>query len=162
MSLSAMIEFSDPLRGERAHLADVRLTEFAQPGRLRSAHVGRRAGRHEDHEFHLQPHRFGQLPDIDGVDRFGPAVARRRPGHGTQRAIFGVPLLVNSKVAAGTVWGLATDRTFMVLRTDVDLQISHRAYFTSDQIAVSATLRIGFAFTMPKAVAKIALSATWA
>jgi len=80
--------------------------------------------------------------------------------NGTARQVLGVPLLVSPKVAAGTIWGLAAQRGYTVMREDVQLVVDSSVYFTSDRVAVRATMRVGFGFPTPKAVAKIALAAS--
>lgn len=77
---------------------------------------------------------------------------------GTARQVLGVPLLVSPKVAAGTIWGVSAARNYTVLRNDVTVVADASAFFTSDRVAVRATLRVGFGFPTPKAVAKIALA----
>lgn len=80
--------------------------------------------------------------------------------NGTARQILGVPLLVSAKVPAGVIWGLSAPRNFVVLRDDVTVVADGSPFFTSDRIAVRATLRVGFGFPTGKAVAKIALAAS--
>lgn len=80
--------------------------------------------------------------------------------NGTARQILGVPLLVSAKIPQGVVWGVAAPRNFTVLRTDVTVTTDGSVFFTSDRIAVRATMRIGFGFPTPMAVAKIALAAS--
>lgn len=80
--------------------------------------------------------------------------------NGTARQILGVPLLVSPKISAGTIWGVAAARNFTVLRTDVQVVADASAFFTSDRVAVRATMRVGFGFPTPRAVAKIAFSAS--
>lgn len=80
------------------------------------------------------------------------------PVEPTQRVIFGVPLIVCPTMANGNVYGLASQRNVVVMREDVTLAVSADSHFTSDQIAVRATMRVGFAFTTPQAIARIALA----
>jgi HK97 family phage major capsid protein len=76
----------------------------------------------------------------------------------TRRVIAGVPLYVSPAVTPGTVWGIPRDRVFIVLRHDVRVDISADAYFSSDQVAVRGTMRVGFGYPHPAAVAKVTLT----
>jgi HK97 family phage major capsid protein len=78
----------------------------------------------------------------------------------TARQILGVPLLVCPNLADGVIYGLAAERNVVVIREEVSIAVSSDAYFSSDQIAVRATMRVGFGFATPKAVARIALAAS--
>lgn len=77
----------------------------------------------------------------------------------TDRRILGVPLLVSPAVAVGTVWGIPNARVLVVRRTDVRIETSPHLYFSSDRVAVRATMRVGFAFPHPAAVVKITAAA---
>ena len=79
------------------------------------------------------------------------------PSRPTRRMIYGVPLLSSPGVTPGTVWGLDSNFTYTVVRSDVGLVRSTERYFEKDQTAVKATMRAGFAFTHPKSLAKIKL-----
>lgn len=76
----------------------------------------------------------------------------------TRRLLAGVPLLTSPGVAAGTVWGIPADRALIALRQDVALEVSTDAYFGSDQTAIRAILRVGFAFPHAAAIQKITLT----
>lgn len=75
------------------------------------------------------------------------------------RMILGVPLISSNQAVPGTIWGISHDRCIVVMRTDVSLAVSADAFFTSDRVAVRATMRVGFAFPAPASVAKISLGA---
>ncbi|QKW05576.1 phage major capsid protein [Streptomyces sp. NA04227] len=77
----------------------------------------------------------------------------------TRRVIAGVPLHVSSAVTPGTVWGLPKDRVFVVLRRDVKVDVSAEPFFTSDQVAVRGTCRIGFGHPHPAAITRVTLTA---
>lgn len=77
------------------------------------------------------------------------------PTSPTQRTIFGVPLYVSAAVAAKTVWAVPADRTLMVIRQDATLDVDKSAFFTSDRVAVRATMRVGFAYAHQAALVKI-------
>lgn len=73
----------------------------------------------------------------------------------TDRTILGVPLLVSPHVTAGTVWGIPRDRVLVIRRTDVRVETSPTFLFSSDRVAIRATMRIGFGFPHPAAVVEI-------
>lgn len=69
--------------------------------------------------------------------------------------IAGVPLFVSSAVTAGTVWGIPKDRVFVVIRDDTRIEVDNSVYFTSDRVAVKATMRVGIGYPQPLAIVKI-------
>lgn len=73
----------------------------------------------------------------------------------TRRTIAGVPLFISPDLAAGTVWGLDRSRCILVRRADTQVTVSDDAFFTSDEVALKATMRIGFAFPSPAVLQKI-------
>ncbi|WP_434619274.1 phage major capsid protein [Arthrobacter sp. A5] len=75
------------------------------------------------------------------------------------RQILGRPLFVSDKATAKTIWGLDAVQTLTVLREDVQLAVSNEAYFSSDRVAIRASLRVGFGFPQPKAAVKITITA---
>jgi HK97 family phage major capsid protein len=77
------------------------------------------------------------------------------PTQPTRRMIAGVPLYSSPAVAPDTVWGLPRDRALIALREGTTLAVDRSAFFTSDRIAVRATLRVAFAFPHEEAVVKI-------
>jgi HK97 family phage major capsid protein len=77
------------------------------------------------------------------------------PTQPTRRLIAGVPLLASPAVAVGTVWGVPAGRTIVVMHEDVSLEVDRSVYFTSDRVAVKATLRVAFLFPHENAVQKL-------
>ena len=75
--------------------------------------------------------------------------------NGIERNILGVPLFVSPFIVAGTAWGLPKADVFSVLRDDVTLDIDKSVFFTKDQTAIRAIMRIAFGFVKPEAVVKI-------
>lgn len=87
------------------------------------------------------------------------ASGSNRPLLGADRSINGLPLLVSPYVAADTVWGIPAAHVFVVVRDDTTVEVSRDAYFSSDQVGVKATMRVGFGFPHPAAVMKVVLGA---
>lgn len=81
------------------------------------------------------------------------------PTQPTRHLIQGVPLLVSPAVESGTVWGIPRDLTFTVTREGTELAVDHSAFFTSDQVAIRAVMRVGFLFPHGEAIQKIVLAA---
>lgn len=77
------------------------------------------------------------------------------PTQPSARTISGVPLLVSPAVGAGIVWAIPAARSLFVLRQDASVVTDSSVYFTSDRVAVRATLRVSFGFTHPLAITKI-------
>lgn len=82
---------------------------------------------------------------------FGPDVSVP-----TGRSILGRPLYWAPTVAEGVVWGIPQDRTYVILRNDVDLVVDQSAYFSKDSVGIRATMRIGFGWPHEQAVVKVA------
>lgn len=75
----------------------------------------------------------------------------------TRRVVQGVPLLTSPRVTAGTVWALPKERTFVVRRQEVSMELSKDAYFTSDRVAIRAIMRVTFAFPHEAAIVRVQL-----
>jgi hypothetical protein len=58
-------------------------------------------------------------------------------------------------VADDVVWGISKPHSIFVIRQDASVVTDTSVYFTSDRVAVRATLRVSFDFTYPAAVVKI-------
>lgn len=69
----------------------------------------------------------------------------------------GVPVISTRHAAAGTIWMVDASQIYTVLREDTTLAVSRDAYFTSDRIAVRATVRVAWGFITPAALVKISL-----
>ncbi|WP_270449950.1 phage major capsid protein [Kocuria marina] len=74
---------------------------------------------------------------------------------GTSFTIGGTPVLPSEDVAAGTAWAVPAGRIVVGVRQNTSVDVDHSAFFTSDRVAIRATMRVAFAFTHPKAVTKI-------
>lgn len=77
------------------------------------------------------------------------------PTQQTARSVYGRPLYVSSAVGTKTAWGVPRDRVFLVVRSDARIEVDRSAFFTSDQVAVKATMRVGFGFPHPLAIVKV-------
>ena len=73
----------------------------------------------------------------------------------TTRTIYGRPLYVGPTIGAKTAWAIPSDRTFLVVRADARIEVDKSVFFTSDRIAVKATMRVGFGFGHPLGIVKI-------
>lgn len=83
------------------------------------------------------------------------ALLSNDPTAPTSRTILGVPMFVSPAVTAGTIWAIPRDRVFLVIRTDARIEVDSSVFFTSDRVAVKATMRVGFAFPHPQAIIKL-------
>lgn len=99
---------------------------------------------------------LAQLKDEDGSRR---PLLGTDPTQPTGRTIAGVPLVTSAAVTAGTVWGIPKDRVLIPLREDVTLTRDESVFFTSDRIAVRATMRMTTLFPHEAAIQKITLGA---
>ncbi len=76
----------------------------------------------------------------------------------TGRRILGVPLYVSAYVAANTLWAIDSSRVWLVVRDDAAVEADRSVFFTSDRVAVKATMRAAFGFVHPQAVVKVSVS----
>lgn len=97
---------------------------------------------------------LSQLKDQQGSNRplLGPD-----PTNPVQQVIQGVPLYVSRHVTKGTVWAIPRTRSVIAVRRDVQVASDFGAFFTSDRIALRATMRAAFLFPQPEAIIKIEL-----
>lgn len=72
--------------------------------------------------------------------------------------IAGVPVISSRHVAAGKLWVLDREQIVTVLREDVELAVSYDSHFSSDRVALRATMRVGFAFPRPASLVRVDLS----
>ena len=77
------------------------------------------------------------------------------PTRPTGRTALGIPLYSSPAVAANTVWGIPAQRVMTVVREDAAVEISDQAFFSSDRIAIRATMRVAFGYPHPAAVVKL-------
>lgn len=77
-----------------------------------------------------------------------------------RRQILGVPLLTSPAVATtgNVVWGFSTAYSYLVVREDAEVESDRSVFFTSDRVAIRATLRLGFGFPAPATIVKITTS----
>lgn len=78
---------------------------------------------------------------------------------GTSFTIGGTPVIPSEHVAAGTAWAVPAGRVIVGLREEASVDVDNSAFFTSDRVAIRATMRVAFAFSHPKAVTKIVQAA---
>lgn len=79
------------------------------------------------------------------------------PAQKSGRTLAGIPLLTSKHVSPGTVWAIPRDMAKFVLREDASVIADNSAFFTSDRVALRATMRVGFGFTAPDQIIKVLL-----
>ena len=75
----------------------------------------------------------------------------------TSRRVLGVPLFVSEFVAANTLWAVDRSRVWLVVRDDATVEADRSVCFTSDRVAVKATMRTGFGFVHAASVVKVTI-----
>jgi HK97 family phage major capsid protein len=95
------------------------------------------------------------LSKLKKLDTSNEPLLNVDPTQATRRQILGVPLLSSAAVTPGTIWGVPATKVYVVLREDVRLDVDRSAYFSSDSVAIRATMRAGFAFPHPAAIVRI-------
>jgi HK97 family phage major capsid protein len=72
--------------------------------------------------------------------------------------INGVPVYIAEGLNLNTVWGVDTSAAMLVVRDRVQVETSTDAHFSTDEVAVKATMRVDLAFPAPKAVTKLTVA----
>jgi hypothetical protein len=81
---------------------------------------------------------------------------RSDPAAPTGRVISGVPLYTSPSIGDDIVWGVPAAHSLVVIRSDASVVTDASVYFSSDQLAVRATIRVGIGCSYPASVVKIA------
>lgn len=92
------------------------------------------------------------IKDETGSNR---ALLQADPTAPASRVVAGVPMLTSPAIGDDIVWAVPRARSLVALRQGATLVPDSSVYFTSDRVALRATIRLGWAFTHPQAVAKI-------
>ncbi len=71
------------------------------------------------------------------------------------RQILGSQLLVSPAVDDDVIWAIPQAHSLVVVREDVETEVSVDVFFTSDRVAVKTTMRVGWGWPHPAAVVKI-------
>lgn len=77
------------------------------------------------------------------------------PTQPSRRVLAGRPLYTSPYVPEGTVYGTDASRVLLVVRDDAEVTTDRSIFFTSDRVAVRATMRVGFAFVHAATVVAI-------
>lgn len=77
------------------------------------------------------------------------------PGPGGELMLEGLPVVVSPDLPSGTAYGLDSSRIVFAIREDAQVISDSSAFFTSDRVAVRATMRLTWAFPHPESVVKI-------
>lgn len=83
-----------------------------------------------------------------------PLLGRDATAAGDRR-VLGVPVLASPHVAPDVVWALPRAFCWVVMRDDTTVDVDRSVYFTSDRVAIRATMRVGFGFPHPASIVKI-------
>ncbi|OBF59246.1 hypothetical protein A5756_06275 [Mycobacterium sp. 852002-53434_SCH5985345] len=73
----------------------------------------------------------------------------------TKRSILGVPAYWSPYIEEGLVWLVAQAKSFVVMRQDTSVISDTSAFFSSDRVAIRATMRVSFAWPHQAAVIRI-------
>ena len=74
-------------------------------------------------------------------------------GGGVQ--IEGRQVIVSPDLEAGTVWGIDSSRVIFAIREGAEVIADSSVYFSSDRVAVRATMRLTWAFPHPESIVRI-------
>lgn len=105
--------------------------------------------------FVLSPNDAEELATLKESSTSAKRLLTEAAGQPGAMAVDGVPVLTSPSVADGTMWGLPKDRLVVGVRQDALVESDKSAFFTSDRVAIRATMRVAFAFPHPAAIVKI-------
>lgn len=71
------------------------------------------------------------------------------------RILFGRPVKISNDTPQGVIWGVDKTKIITVLREDTEVAVSGDSHFTSDRVAIRATMRVGFGFPTPATIVKM-------
>lgn len=77
---------------------------------------------------------------------------------GSIDGVLGTPIVTSEHVPAGTIYAVPRNRAMLVVREAAEVETDRSLFWLSDRIAIKASVRIGWVFTDPKAVARIKLT----
>lgn len=103
------------------------------------------------------PATLGQLMSIkEGTTSVRPLLTEVVVANQLQRQIMGAQVLVSPYVPDGVVWGLPRNRCVFVVREDASVTRHDDTLASSGQVLLRGLMRIGWGFTDPAALSKIA------
>jgi hypothetical protein len=82
---------------------------------------------------------------LGAIKKYGSAVSNKAllqadPTQPSARMINGVPLFVSPSAAADIVWAIPRQHPLFVIRQDASVVTDSSVYFTSDRVAIRATV----------------------
>jgi HK97 family phage major capsid protein len=105
--------------------------------------------------FVVNPTDFVALSKLKQATGSNVPLLQNDPAKPSGRIVLGVPLVLSTVVAAGVAWGIPRNRCYVVIRNDATVETDNSVFFTSDRVAVRATMRVGFGFPHALAVVKL-------
>lgn len=94
------------------------------------------------------------------------ALAKLKDSDGSNRSliedvstVIGLPVIQSAHASQGALWVVDASTIHTVVRSDVAVESSREAYFSSDRVAVRATMRVDFGFSHPERVVKLSITA---
>lgn len=78
---------------------------------------------------------------------------------GIVASIDGIALRTSTAVTEGTIWAIPNDRVILGIREDVNIQVSDQVFFSSDRIAIRATMRAAFGYLDQGSIIKVTVPA---
>ena len=78
------------------------------------------------------------------------------PSAPASRVISGIPVVTSPAIGNDIVYGIPKNRVIIAIRQNPTIEPDRSVYFASDRTAVRAILRVGWSFTDPASICKIA------
>lgn len=107
--------------------------------------------------FVCSPNTMLNLAMVKKAEGSNEPLLQNDPTKPAQRLVAGVPILTSTAVDDQTIWGLPSDRVYLVVREDAEVEVDGSVFFTSDRSAIRAKMRVGFCFPHEAAIIKIEL-----
>lgn len=108
--------------------------------------------------FVMHPDVYLSLTRLRQQDGSNVGLLQPDPASPSGRAIAGVPLVTSPDAPADVIYAVPKEFVYTVVRSDVAVETDTSAFWTSDRIAVKASLRVAYGFPFAAAVGAILLA----
>lgn len=109
--------------------------------------------------FAVSPEDFAALLKLKKGDKSNEPLLGTDATEASVRTILGVPVIPSAALTTGTAYGIDPRFSLAVRRQDVAIEMSREAYFSTDQVAVKATMRVAFGFPHHRGIVRLNLGA---
>ena len=100
---------------------------------------------------------FSKLKESTGSNKY---LLESDPAKPTGKVVFGVPLVPSTSLPTATMYVVDSSRIYTVVRRNAEVKADGSVFFTSDRVAVRATMRANFGFVHTASIIRVRLAAS--